>query len=49
MDTTRIVIKKSNQMGTTHIKTSRKTTTEMAWPSRRVSKENESEKLERKV
>jgi hypothetical protein len=34
-------------MGTTLIKTSRKTKTEMAWPSRRVSKEVESEKLER--
>jgi hypothetical protein len=36
-------------MGTTLIKTSRKTKTEMASPSRRGSKEDESEKLEREV
>jgi hypothetical protein len=48
MDTTRIV-KKSDRIGTTLIKTSRKTKTEMAWPSRRRSKEDESEKLEREV
>ena len=36
-------------MGTMFIKTSRKTKTEMAWPSRRGFKEVESEKLEREV
>jgi hypothetical protein len=36
-------------MGTVLIKTSRKTKTEMARPSRRGSKEGESEKLEREV
>jgi hypothetical protein len=36
-------------MGTMLIKTSRKTKTEMAWPSRRGFKEDESEKLEREV
>jgi len=36
-------------MGTMFIKTSRETKTEMALPSRRGSKEDESEKLEREV
>jgi hypothetical protein len=36
-------------MGTMFIKTSRKTKTEMAGPSRRRFKEDESEKLEREV
>jgi len=36
-------------MGTMFIKTSKKTKTEMAWPSRRGFKEDESEKLEREV
>jgi hypothetical protein len=36
-------------MGTTFIKTSRKTKTEMARTSRRGFKEEESEKLEREV
>jgi hypothetical protein len=36
-------------MGTMFIKTSRKTQIAMAWPSRRGSKEDGSEKLEREV
>jgi CRISPR/Cas system CMR-associated protein Cmr3 (group 5 of RAMP superfamily) len=43
------LLKKSNRMGTTLNKTSKKTKTEMAWPSRRESKEDESEKLEREM
>ena len=48
MDTTRTV-KKTDWMVTMFIKTSRKTKTEMAWASRRGFKEDESEKMERKV
>jgi hypothetical protein len=36
-------------MGTMFIKCSRKTKSEVAWPSRRGFKEDESEKLEREV
>ena len=41
--------KKIDWMGTMFIKSSRKTKIEMAWPSRRGFKEDESEKLEREV
>jgi hypothetical protein len=38
-----------NLMGTMFIKSSRKTKSEMAWPSRRGFKDEEREKLERDV